>query len=209
MNAAERRGGRAFFLHFRARVDIYAEIFDGLIGVFRTLHGAEWGFDFYVVAVLVNAAVIDGILDAVNAVHNSASGQDPETGEHGNDDQDDFESAAAASGTGRGRDGYWSDGSAVTGVKPGAAATTGAVTTAPHLLQNFVPSARVAPQELQNAIGHLFEDDLLDGASIPQKWARALWFGECGPGAEAPVFGLFAAPLFNTKAPALLRLIRG
>src|ERR1035437_4148191 len=28
-------------------------------------------------------------------------------------------------------------------------------TAAPHLLQNFVPSFRVAPQELQNAINHL------------------------------------------------------
>jgi hypothetical protein len=35
---------------------------------------------------------------------------------------------------------------------PGADAPA---TGAPHLLQNFVPGFRVAPQELQNAIGHL------------------------------------------------------
>jgi hypothetical protein len=33
--------------------------------------------------------------------------------------------------------------------------TGAAATAAPHLLQNFVPGFRVAPQELQNAIRHL------------------------------------------------------
>src|SRR6266498_1359627 len=42
------------------------------------------------------------------------------------------------------------------GVITGGAAATGAPdTAAPHLLQNFVPSARDAPQKLQNAICHL------------------------------------------------------
>ena len=38
-------------------------------------------------------------------------------------------------------------------VTPGEDAPT--ATAAPHLLQNFVPGFRVAPQELQNAINHL------------------------------------------------------
>src|ERR1700686_5754888 len=42
-------------------------------------------------------------------------------------------------------------------------------TAAPHLLQNFVPGFRVAPQELQNAISHLVNGvGRIDGASIPQ-----------------------------------------
>src|SRR5579871_2984442 len=62
-----------------------------------------------------------------------------------------------AGGTGRG---------AETGV-PGATATPAA---APHLLQNFVPSARLAPQELQNAIDHLEAIEIsARRASIPQK----------------------------------------
>src|SRR5579871_2637142 len=45
-----------------------------------------------------------------------------------------------------------------TGVPMGAAMAGGApVTAAPHLLQNFVPSGRFAPHELQNAINHLGE----------------------------------------------------
>jgi hypothetical protein len=41
-------------------------------------------------------------------------------------------------------------------LEAGAPAATGAAATAaPHLLQNFVPGFRVAPQELQNAIRHL------------------------------------------------------
>src|ERR1700686_1294200 len=44
-----------------------------------------------------------------------------------------------------------------------------AATAAPHLLQNFVPGFRVAPQELQNAISHLVSAvGKIDGASIPQ-----------------------------------------
>src|SRR5579864_3737934 len=43
------------------------------------------------------------------------------------------------------------DGSAVAGDMPAGFP----VTAAPHLLQNWVPAFRVAPQELQNAIGHL------------------------------------------------------
>src|SRR5208337_2100139 len=35
------------------------------------------------------------------------------------------------------------------------AAGGAAAAPAPHLLQNFDPGSRVAPQELQNAIGHL------------------------------------------------------
>ncbi|MGA2415484.1 MAG: hypothetical protein ABSF59_13615 [Candidatus Sulfotelmatobacter sp.] len=47
-------------------------------------------------------------------------------------------------------------------------------TAAPHLLQNLVPSTRVAPQELQNAISHLKEVLAQDiGASIPQIAAQA------------------------------------
>src|ERR1700722_4088164 len=42
-------------------------------------------------------------------------------------------------------------------------------TAAPHLLQNFVPGFRVAPQELQNAISHLVSAlGKIVGASIPQ-----------------------------------------
>jgi hypothetical protein len=37
---------------------------------------------------------------------------------------------------------------------PGAAGAEERM-AAPHLLQNLVPSTRVAPQELQNAISHL------------------------------------------------------
>src|SRR5271165_4579751 len=52
-------------------------------------------------------------------------------------------------------------------VTPGADGPAG--TAAPHLLQNFVPSFRVAPQELQNAISHLVDrDDTTRRASIPQ-----------------------------------------
>src|ERR1700687_6240182 len=62
----------------------------------------------------------------------------------------------------------------------GAVAGTGAVevtpgadspgaTAAPHLLQNFVPGFRVAPQELQNAIVTSWPVVRgIDGASIPQ-----------------------------------------
>jgi hypothetical protein len=34
---------------------------------------------------------------------------------------------------------------------------------APHLLQNRIPGARLAPQELQNAIHHLSPDSELNG----------------------------------------------
>src|ERR1700687_4749644 len=62
----------------------------------------------------------------------------------------------------------------------GAGAGTGAVevtpgadspgaTAVPHLLQNFVPGFRVAPQELQNAIVTSWPVvRKIDGASIPQ-----------------------------------------
>src|SRR5580692_4256752 len=59
------------------------------------------------------------------------------------------------------------------GAMGAAAATAGiggaAEMAAPHLLQNFVPSVTVAPQELQNAISHLVDDDdSARRASIPQ-----------------------------------------
>src|ERR1039458_676895 len=45
----------------------------------------------------------------------------------------------------------------------------GAAVAAPHLLQNFVPSVRAAPQELQNAINHLVGGEVsARRASIPQ-----------------------------------------
>src|ERR1700693_4274339 len=44
-------------------------------------------------------------------------------------------------------------GAGATDVAAGAAGPPD--TTAPHLLQNFVPGLRVAPHELQNAINHL------------------------------------------------------
>src|ERR1700693_4422448 len=54
-------------------------------------------------------------------------------------------------------------------VEATAAADGPAATAAPHLLQNFVPGFRVAPQELQNAISHLVSGvGRIDGASIPQ-----------------------------------------
>src|SRR5579862_2845156 len=49
-------------------------------------------------------------------------------------------------------------------VTPTGLAAAGTVfATAPHLLQNLVPSFRVAPQELQNAMGHLAAMIRLDG----------------------------------------------
>jgi hypothetical protein len=42
------------------------------------------------------------------------------------------------------------------GVIGWAEAAGAPVTAAPHLLQNFVPSLSVAPQELQNAMVHLW-----------------------------------------------------
>src|SRR5271165_6719723 len=60
---------------------------------------------------------------------------------------------------------------------PGATGPAG--TAAPHLLQNFVPAVRAAPQELQNAIGHLVDgDDIARRASIPQ----ILWADQDFPG---------------------------
>src|SRR6516164_5242412 len=64
------------------------------------------------------------------------------------------------------------------GAGTGRAAAAGAsAMTAPHLLQNFVPSARLAPQELQNAIGHLL--DGLDGRVYRRKagFKVAKWQG--------------------------------
>src|SRR5258708_15167379 len=49
----------------------------------------------------------------------------------------------------------------VAGAAEGVVATFVAAsgTAAPHLLQNFVPGVSVAPQELQNAMGHLVPSD--------------------------------------------------
>ena len=47
----------------------------------------------------------------------------------------------------------------------GCDATGAAVTAAPHFLQNLVPSASCAPQELQKAMGHLV---VVERASISQ-----------------------------------------
>jgi hypothetical protein len=42
----------------------------------------------------------------------------------------------------------------------GAGVVVAADWAAPHLLQNFVPASRDAPQELQNAISHLETENL-------------------------------------------------
>src|ERR1035437_2236611 len=68
-------------------------------------------------------------------------------------------------------------GGRVVGVTPGADGP--AATTAPHLLQNFVPAFRVAPQELQNAISHLVGGGVsARRASIPQmRQSTQRWSG--------------------------------
>ena len=68
--------------------------------------------------------------------------EDSDADDHGDDDEDDFESAAAAP-------------AGLERKMAPAGARWAAETATPHLLQNFVPAARVAPHELQNAITHL------------------------------------------------------
>src|SRR5271157_735963 len=54
----------------------------------------------------------------------------------------------------------------------GEAADGVAAMAAPHLLQNCVPSVRVAPQELQNAIGHLEVMSMSTlNARVYRRWA--------------------------------------
>src|ERR1043166_3123778 len=52
VHAAERGAGGAVFLDLCSGIDINAQVFCGLIGIFGSFHSAEGSFDFDVVAIL-------------------------------------------------------------------------------------------------------------------------------------------------------------
>src|SRR6202051_3305748 len=94
-----------------------------------------------------------------------------------------------------------------------AAVDVPGATAAPHLLQNFVPGFRVAPQELQNAIVTSWPVVRgIDGASIPQIAGKSEFSG-CRAGLNLK--SLPRRPLRYTKeATAIhsfvtLRVLRG
>src|SRR5690349_12967334 len=55
-------------------------------------------------------------------------------------------------------------------------AATAADCAAPHLLQNFIPSVSVAPQELQNAITHLKQVVFHSNARVYRRLSREAEF---------------------------------
>jgi hypothetical protein len=89
-------------------------------------------------------------------------------------------------------------------IAPGVAGP--AATAAPHLLQNLVPGARAAPQELQNAISYLVDGgDSARRASIPQIGSAAKATADFRAGTSR----LRARPFKPGRVRSLLRTTTG
>ena len=138
MHRAHGHVRRGAFDYLCPGIQINAQVAGSLIGIGGSIHAPEGGLDAHISILIVNAAALG---DAVPDEGDRTYRQNAENYNHGDDDQNDLEGAAAillgnGSDSGRG--------------KTEAAAAPGWVV--PHLLQNFAPLSRVAPQELQNAI---------------------------------------------------------
>src|SRR5579864_5791835 len=93
VHAAESGAGGAVLLNLCSGIDINAQIFGGLVGIFGSFHGAEGSFDFDVLAILGDVG-LPGDAETDNGEHGNA--ENTKEDDRANHDEDSLEAAAAA-----------------------------------------------------------------------------------------------------------------